>query len=66
MTDIVFKVIAIVVLIPLVGSLFRVLIALSGQAVLSNVDILMFFLGPAGWVCAFLVGAIWLAIVALE
>jgi glycerophosphoryl diester phosphodiesterase len=34
--------------------------------VLSDVDILMFFLGPIGWICLILLGALWLGIVALE
>jgi len=66
LTDIAFKVIAFIVLTPLAGILFRVLIALSGRAVLSDIDILMFFLGPVGWICGIVVGAIGLAIVALE
>jgi glycerophosphoryl diester phosphodiesterase len=66
LTDIAFKLITIVVLTPLVGVLFRTLIALSGRAVLSDTDLLKFFLGPVGWICFTLVGAIWLGIFALE
>jgi glycerophosphoryl diester phosphodiesterase len=66
LTDVVFKTIAVVVLMPLTGVLFRVLIALSGSAVLSDVDILRFFVGPLGWVCGVLVGAVVLGISAVE
>ncbi len=66
LTDFVYKIIAFVVLTPLVGILFRLLIATSGKAVLSDMDILFFFLGPMGWLCFILVGALGLGIVALE
>ena len=52
LTNIIFKVIAFIVLTPLVGILFRTLIAISGRAVVSDLDILFFFLGPVGWICA--------------
>ena len=66
LTDIVYKIIAFVVLTPLLGLLFRVLLAASGSAVLADQDILFFFLGPVGWICFITVGALWLGIVALE
>ncbi len=66
LTDIAFKLIALIVLTPLVSAVFRAWIASTGNAVVSDMDILYFFLGPAGWVCAVVVGALWLAIVALE
>jgi glycerophosphoryl diester phosphodiesterase len=66
LTDIAFKVLAFIVLTPLLGVLFRTLIATSGSAVVSDLDILFFFLGPVGWICGIVVGALWLAIVALE
>ncbi len=65
-TDVLFKIIAFIFLTPLMGILFRALIATSGNAVISDVDILYYFLRPMGWGCAILVGAIWLGIVALE
>lgn len=65
-TDIAYKVVALIVLLPLAGILFRVLVAFSGKSVLSDQDILFFFLGPVGWICFVLVGGIWLGIVALE
>src|SRR5262245_45104987 len=65
LTDIAFKILTFSLLTPLVTFLFRSMLALSGNAVLSDQDILFFFLGPAGWVCLLLVGAIALGIAAL-
>ena len=50
LTDAVYKVLALVVLTPLLGMLIRVLISLSGDDVLSDTDILFFLLGPSGWI----------------
>lgn len=66
LTDIACKVIAFVVLTPLVGILFRIMVAASGRSILADQDILFFFLGPVGWVCFIAIGALWLSIVALE
>ncbi len=65
-TDVVYKVIAFVVLTPLLAILFRVLVSLSGSAVLTDQDILFFVLGPVGWICIVLASALWLGIIALE
>ena len=66
LTDLVYKLAAFVLLTPLVGILFRVLLAGSGNTVLADQDILFYFLGPAGWLCSIVVGGVWLGIVALE
>lgn len=66
LTDIFFKAIAFVVLTPLVGLLVQIALEVSGHAVLSDEDILFFFLGPMGWISFILVGAVALAIIALE
>src|SRR5262245_20918538 len=66
LTDIVFKIIAFVVLIPLVGLLFRMFVVLSGRNILADLDILYFFLHPIGWVCGIAVGGVFIAILALE
>ena len=58
LTDITYKLIALVVLIPAMGIVFRVLIAASGNAILADQDILYFFLGPMGWICLVVVGAV--------
>jgi glycerophosphoryl diester phosphodiesterase len=65
-TDLVYKVLAFILLTPILGVLFRGLIALSGNAILTDLDILLFFLGPAGWACLVAVGALWLGITAVE
>ena len=65
-TDLLFKLLAFVVLTPLVGLLFRVLLAFSGRSSLVGLEFLYFFLGPVGWGTALALGAFWLAIVALE
>jgi glycerophosphoryl diester phosphodiesterase len=66
LTSIAFRLIAFIALTPLVTLLFRGLLAVSGNAVVSDQDILHFFLGPPGWCCLIFVGGIALAIVALE
>lgn len=66
LTDVTYKLLAFVVLTPIVGLLFRVLIALSGRTVVADEDIVRFFLEPLGWICLVCVGALWTAIVALE
>ena len=66
LAGLVFKIIAFVLLTPLVGILFRLLLAMSGTSVLSDVDLLYFFLRPIGWLCFITAGALWLAILALE
>jgi len=62
LTDIAYKIIAFVLLTPLVAILFRAFIAVSGSQVLADQDILLFFLGPVGWGCLVIVGALWLGI----
>ncbi|QDU55600.1 glycerophosphodiester phosphodiesterase [Aeoliella mucimassa] len=65
-TDIAFKVLAFVVLTPLVSIFFHGMLALGGSSVVSDMDILFFFLGPVGWISLIVIGGLWLAIVALE
>jgi glycerophosphoryl diester phosphodiesterase len=66
LTDIAYKMVAWIVLTPLVGLLFRVWLSVSGNKVLADQDILFFFLEPVGWFCLITVGALATAIVALE
>ena len=66
LTDLVCKLIAFVLLTPLVGILFRLLLAAAGKTVLADQDILFFLLRPAGWLCGIAVGGLWLGIAALE
>jgi len=65
-TDIIYKTIAFVVLTPLVGGALRMFLSTSGSSVLADEDILFFILSPVGLMTLVLIGAVSLAIVALE
>lgn len=65
-TDIVFKVVALVVLTPLLGLAQKLLIWQASDGILSDVDFLYLFIQPVGIVCSVLVASIWLAIIGLE
>lgn len=64
--DISYKVVAGILLLPVVSVMFRGLLWISGRTVLADADILSFLLGPAGWICLISVGGMSLAILALE
>lgn len=66
LTDIVYKALAFAVLTPIVTVAFRIFVAFSGQRVWTDGDILLFFINPVGWLCFVVVGAVGLAILALE
>jgi glycerophosphoryl diester phosphodiesterase len=66
LTDIAYKLIAFVILAPLVGILFRVIVAALGKSILADQDLLTFFRGPVGWICFIAIGALWIGSVALE
>ena len=66
LTDLLFKALAFVVLTPLVGLLLQAALSVSGNAVLADQDILLFLLGPAGWISFILVGAAAVSTIALE
>jgi glycerophosphoryl diester phosphodiesterase len=51
---------------PLLGAFFHLFVALSGRKVLTDEDILFFFLEPLGWLALVLVGGAGIAAVALE
>lgn len=57
---------AAVILVPVVGILGRVLLALSGRTVAADQDILYFFLSPVGLLALVFVAVLLIAIVALE
>jgi glycerophosphoryl diester phosphodiesterase len=61
-----YEIIAFILLTPLVGLQFRIGLAVSGKAVLTDQDILFFFLGPVGWVCLITVSTLWLGIAAFR
>lgn len=66
LADLIYKGIAFVVLIPLAGVLFQIFIYASGDSVLTDQDILFFFLSPLGWVSILIIGAVSIGIIALE
>jgi glycerophosphoryl diester phosphodiesterase len=66
LTDITYKLLAFMLLTPIVSILFHVLVAQTGETAITDEDILQFVLEPLGWVCAVLVGALSIAIIALE
>lgn len=65
-TDLACKLLAMVVLTPLLTILLQWLLVVRGNRVLSDIDIAKFFIGPLGWLCAIVIGAMWLGILALE
>lgn len=66
LTDLLFKLIAVALLTPLVAIPFRWFLSLSSDGVLADVDVLYFFLTPIGIACLITVGALSLAVIALE
>lgn len=65
-TDLAYKLLAMVVLTPLLTILLQGLLVVRGNRVLSDLEIAKFFIGPLGWLCAIVIGAVWLGILALE
>ncbi len=65
-TDLLYKVLAFIVLIPLLAIVLRIFVGLGGQPAVADFEIVHFLLGPLGWLCAIVAGAYWLAIVAWE
>ncbi len=65
-TDVLFKMVAFILLTPLVGLLFRVFLAASGRTILADVDIARFLLHPVGWLTSIVVGGAVISLLALE
>ena len=65
-TDVLYKLLAFVILIPIVSACFRLLVHLSGRTVLADKDILFFLIEPTGLITLTVTGALWLTIVAVE
>ena len=65
-TDMVYKIIAFVVLIPLVGIVLEFFMSTRDSSVLADQDILFFVLSPVGLAALVVVGAVSLAILTLE
>lgn len=66
LADLLFKVTAFVVLVPLVSLVFRLFITLSGRQILADADIAKFLIHPIGWIALLVVGGASLGIVMLE
>ena len=64
--DALYKVLAFLVFWPVMGLALRVFVELSGRDELADDDIVAFLLGPIGWAACVVIGALWLAVVALE
>jgi len=62
----VYKLLAFVVLVPVVSGLLRVFVGFSGSEVLADQDIVLFVLSPFGIFALIAVGAVSLAVVALD
>ncbi len=65
-TDVIYKIIALVVLTPVVGLALKFFMSTRGSSVLADQDILFFFLSPVGLAALVVVGAVSLAILTLE
>ncbi len=65
-TDILYKIVAFVVLTPLTATLVRMVVSMSGRTVLADEDLLFFFVRPVGWLSLILIGGISVAILGLE
>lgn len=63
--DALYKIAAFVLMTPLVALVLRLFVRVSGQHVLSDQDILLFFVGPWGWATLVVVGGASLGLVAL-
>ena len=66
LTDLFFKLVAFILLTPLVSLLFRMFLSLSGREVLADTDMAAFLLHPLGWLAAIIVGGAVIAVFALE
>ncbi|MCP4190845.1 MAG: hypothetical protein GY768_09475 [Planctomycetaceae bacterium] len=65
-TDILYKIIAFILLTPFVGLFFGILVNLSGRTVLADQDIVLFLLEPLGCATLILTGSLLITILALE
>ena len=63
---VVFRVLEILLLVPLVGGIFRLGLAFSGRSVIADVDIVYFVIGPIGAICCISIAAIQLAFLSIE
>lgn len=66
LTDTAYKLVAVILLIPLTTALFRWFLELSGTSFIADADIALFLLQPLGLLTAVVVAGVLIAIVALE
>ena len=66
LTDVTYKLLALVLLTPLVGLALRAGLALSGRTVVADQDILFFLLSPIGIAVLVVIGALSLTLIALQ
>jgi glycerophosphoryl diester phosphodiesterase len=66
LTDLAYKIVAFLLLTPIVSFLFQAFVAISGRSILADFDIVYFFVSPIGWICMAVVGTVWLVIFSLE
>ncbi len=64
--DSLYKLLAFLVLWPVIGLALRLFVELSGRDDLADDDIVAFLLGPIGWAACVVIGALWVAILALQ
>lgn len=66
LTDIVFKVVALVLLSPLAAGILHLSLWAAGAGTLADADIVLFFIRPLGWAVLVAAGALSLGIIAAE
>ncbi len=66
LTDIAYRLLAFIVLTPIVTVAFHLFLAASGRHVVADEDILQFVQEPIGWLCILAIGTLSVAILALE
>jgi glycerophosphoryl diester phosphodiesterase len=66
LVDSLYKLLAFLVLWPVIGLALRLFVELSGRDDLADDDIVNFLLGPVGWATCVVIGALWVAILALQ
>lgn len=66
LTDLICKAIVFLVLCPLISLMLHLGLAASGMEIITDHEILIFLLGPVGWITFLLVSSAMIAVVALE
>ncbi len=66
MTDFAYKMLSVVMFTPLLSLVIQYAPTIKGETLIADVDLALFFFGPIGFICATLLGSLWLLVVALE